>query len=145
MLNLFRQSDEADLERILAQHAAVPDEAGSREKQFRDLLQALPAAIYTTDADGRITFFNRACIEFAGRTPKIGVITVGYVTPHFQSRALRTVALIEAANVADINLGECAFSNLQKNCIPGNSPDSFLLFESMRGNAVCPLPGWDRE
>ena len=72
MLNLFRQSDEADLERILAQHAAVPDEAGSREKQFRDLLQALPAAIYTTDADGRITFFNRACIEFAGRTPKIG-------------------------------------------------------------------------
>ena len=72
MLNLFRQSDEADLERILAQHATVPDEAGSREKQFRDLLQALPAAIYTTDADGRITFFNRACIEFAGRTPTIG-------------------------------------------------------------------------
>jgi len=76
MLNLFRQSDEADLDRILAQHAATstasPDQAESREKQFRDLLQALPAAIYTTDADGRITFFNRACIDFAGRTPKIG-------------------------------------------------------------------------
>ena len=76
MLNLFRHSDEADLDSILAQHAAksaaVPDQAGSHEKQFRDLLQALPAAIYTTDADGRITFFNRACIEFAGRTPKIG-------------------------------------------------------------------------
>ena len=76
MLNLFRHSDEADLESILAQHAlrstATADETGSHEKQFRDLLQALPAAIYTTDADGRITFFNRACIEFAGRTPKIG-------------------------------------------------------------------------
>jgi len=75
MLNLFRHSEEADLEQILAQHAAtsaIPDETGSREKQFRDLLQALPAAIYTTDAEGRITFFNRACIEFAGRTPKIG-------------------------------------------------------------------------
>jgi PAS domain S-box-containing protein len=75
MLNLFRHSEEADLERILARHTASsadPDQAGSREKQFRDLLQALPAAIYTTDAEGRITFFNRACIEFAGRTPKIG-------------------------------------------------------------------------
>lgn len=36
------------------------------------MLQALPAAIYTTDAEGRITFFNQACIDFAGRTPKVG-------------------------------------------------------------------------
>jgi PAS domain S-box-containing protein len=76
MLNLFRHSEEADLDNILAQHAirhtATPDDKVSHEKQFRDLLQALPAAIYTTDAGGRITFFNRACIEFAGRTPKIG-------------------------------------------------------------------------
>jgi PAS domain S-box-containing protein len=75
MLNLFRHSEEADLQQILAQHAIASspsDETGSHEKQFRDLLQALPAAIYTTDADGRITFFNRACIDFAGRTPKIG-------------------------------------------------------------------------
>src|SRR3982074_871595 len=76
MLNLFRHSEEADIERILAQHAALesgaPDDSHSHEKQFRDLLQALPAAIYTTDADGRITFYNRGCIDFAGRTPKIG-------------------------------------------------------------------------
>src|SRR6185503_18116837 len=30
-----------------------------REQWYRDLLGALPAALYTTDADGRITFFNR--------------------------------------------------------------------------------------
>jgi PAS domain S-box-containing protein len=76
MLNLFGHSDEVALDSILAQHAvshtSSSDEKDSQEKQFRDLLQALPAAIYTTDADGRITFFNRACIEFAGRTPKIG-------------------------------------------------------------------------
>ena len=76
MLNLFRHSDEVALDNILAQHAVrsagASGDTGSHEKQFRDLLQALPAAIYTTDADGRITFFNRACIEFAGRTPKIG-------------------------------------------------------------------------
>jgi PAS domain S-box-containing protein len=75
MLNLFRHSDEADLDKILVQHALQsrsPTDAVAHEKQFRDLLQALPAAIYTTDAEGRITFFNRACVEFAGRTPKIG-------------------------------------------------------------------------
>ena len=76
MLNLLRHSEEADIEKILTQHAAMSadsaDNIRPHEKQFRDLLQALPAAIYTTDATGRITFFNRACIEFAGRTPKIG-------------------------------------------------------------------------
>ena len=48
MLNLFRHSEEADIEQILAQHAVTnttSDETGSHEKQFRDLLQALPAAI----------------------------------------------------------------------------------------------------
>jgi PAS domain S-box-containing protein len=39
---------------------------------FRDLLEALPAAIYTTDANGRITFFNQAAVEFSGRIPEIG-------------------------------------------------------------------------
>jgi PAS domain S-box-containing protein len=40
--------------------------------RFRDLLDALPAAIYTTDAAGLITFFNQAAVEFSVRTPEIG-------------------------------------------------------------------------
>ena len=43
-----------------------------REVFYRDLLNALPAAIYTTDADGKITFYNDAAIAFAGRQPAIG-------------------------------------------------------------------------
>jgi len=43
-----------------------------RRWHFRDLLDALPAAIYTTDAAGRITFFNQAAVEFSGRRPEIG-------------------------------------------------------------------------
>src|SRR5437867_8440846 len=39
---------------------------------FRELLDALPMAIYTTDANGRITFFNQAAAELSGRTPEIG-------------------------------------------------------------------------
>lgn len=42
------------------------------EQRARELLQAIPAAVYTTDAAGRITFFNQACVTLAGRTPEIG-------------------------------------------------------------------------
>lgn len=42
------------------------------ERQFRQLLDALPAAIYTTDVDGRITFYNEAAVELSGRRPQIG-------------------------------------------------------------------------
>src|SRR5262249_19221358 len=33
------------------------------------LLEALPVAVYMTDAEGRITFFNRAATELWGQTP----------------------------------------------------------------------------
>src|SRR5690606_37347929 len=36
------------------------------------LLQALPVAVYTTDAEGRITFFNEAAAEFWGHRPELG-------------------------------------------------------------------------
>jgi PAS domain S-box-containing protein len=42
------------------------------ERRLRDLLGALPAAVYTTDADGRITYYNQAAIELAGREPRLG-------------------------------------------------------------------------
>lgn len=42
------------------------------EEQLRQVLEALPAAVYTTDAEGRITFYNRAAAELAGREPVLG-------------------------------------------------------------------------
>ncbi|HET9427033.1 MAG TPA: PAS domain-containing protein [Allosphingosinicella sp.] len=42
------------------------------EHALRNAIETLPAPIYLTDADGWITFFNRACIDFAGRTPVPG-------------------------------------------------------------------------
>src|SRR6266851_1637374 len=43
-----------------------------REQWYRGLLEALPAAVYTTDAGGRITFYNQAAVELAGRLPALG-------------------------------------------------------------------------
>ena len=47
-------------------------EVEKRERQFREMIDALPAAIYTTDAEGRLTHFNPAAVEFSGRTPEVG-------------------------------------------------------------------------
>jgi PAS domain S-box-containing protein len=42
------------------------------ELRHREILEALPIAVYTTDAKGRITYFNRAAAELSGRTPRVG-------------------------------------------------------------------------
>jgi len=43
-----------------------------RERWFRQVLSALPAAVYTTDAGGRLTFYNDAAAEIWGQRPQIG-------------------------------------------------------------------------
>jgi PAS domain S-box-containing protein len=48
------------------------DTLRERERQSRELLDALPAAIYTTDAAGRITFYNQAAVDLSGRRPMLG-------------------------------------------------------------------------
>ena len=47
-------------------------EAGSREDSYRKILDELPAAIYVTDALGRITYFNEAAATLWGHRPTIG-------------------------------------------------------------------------
>ncbi|MBY5639343.1 PAS domain S-box protein [Rhizobium leguminosarum] len=50
----------------------MEDQIRASEKHMRDLLEALPAAVYTTDATGRITFYNKAAVEMSGRMPQPG-------------------------------------------------------------------------
>ena len=38
----------------------------------RDILDGIPAPIYTTDAQGLVTYWNPACADFAGREPELG-------------------------------------------------------------------------
>src|SRR4029077_12137389 len=91
---MFHQSVgglDADFEQLIAEHnralregekpLVVSNDAIVRqsqealregERRFRALLEALPAAVYTTDTKGCITFYNKAAVEFAGRAPALG-------------------------------------------------------------------------
>jgi PAS domain S-box-containing protein len=42
------------------------------EARYRELIQALPAAVYTTDKRGRITLYNQAAVTLWGRDPEVG-------------------------------------------------------------------------
>jgi PAS domain S-box-containing protein len=53
-------------------HKQFEESLQERERRFRELLGALPAAVYTTDAAGRITYFNEAAAELWGHRPQLG-------------------------------------------------------------------------
>lgn len=42
------------------------------EAALHEALEALPVPIYMTDPDGLVSFFNAACVGFAGRLPAVG-------------------------------------------------------------------------
>jgi len=47
------------------------------ESGYRQLLEALGVAVYTTDAAGKITYFNDAAAAFWGRRPELGELWCG--------------------------------------------------------------------
>ena len=59
---------------VLSRHAMETLNLKLREseRRFREMIDALPVAIYTTDSQGRLTHFNPAAVEFSGRVPELG-------------------------------------------------------------------------
>ena len=47
------------------------NDAGQTEA-FREIVEILSVAIYATDAEGRLTYFNDAARKLSGRTPELG-------------------------------------------------------------------------
>ncbi len=75
---VMKSSDLIDREREATAGNVVPikartrDELAARDRHHHRLLDALPSAIYTTDAAGRITYYNDAAAELWGYRPKLG-------------------------------------------------------------------------
>jgi PAS domain S-box-containing protein len=61
-----------DITALKQAEAQVAQRRGKEMRRLHELLEALPAAIYTTDAAGRITFYNKAAVDLAGRRPEMG-------------------------------------------------------------------------
>jgi len=61
---LASTTPEEILDTALHALATIPD--------WRSVLDELEAPIYTTDASGTVTYWNRACADLAGREPQLG-------------------------------------------------------------------------
>lgn len=58
--------------RDITKRKHAEDQVRDNERRFREMIDALPAAIYTTDAEGRLTHFNPAAAALSGRVPELG-------------------------------------------------------------------------
>jgi two-component system CheB/CheR fusion protein len=86
------------------------------ERRYRTLMDILPAAVYTCDADGRITFCNERAVELWGRRPGDGETdrrfcgsfrlrtADGEVLPHAQTPMARAVATGQSCRNTEITI-----------------------------------------
>jgi PAS domain S-box-containing protein len=58
------------VESVASRHESAGGALG--DERYRAFLEALGVAVYTTDADGAITYFNEAAAELWGRRPELG-------------------------------------------------------------------------
>jgi PAS domain S-box-containing protein len=71
-------------------------------RSYERLLNSIAVAVYTTDAEGQITFYNDAAVEFWGRRPELGELWCGSLrlywpdgTPMDHSECPMAIALRE--------------------------------------------------
>ena len=69
-IDVVKQGGEGVVALALQHNLALDAES---EKRLHDLLNLLPAAVYTTDAAGRITFYNETAAALWGRRPTLNV------------------------------------------------------------------------
>jgi PAS domain S-box-containing protein len=60
------------LARDITERKRAEETLEANEQKFRELLGALPAAIYVTDASGRITYCNQGAADLWGAVPRLG-------------------------------------------------------------------------
>jgi PAS domain S-box-containing protein len=85
-------------------------ELSRNEDRSRQILDSLPVAVYTTDAVGKITYYNHAAAKLAGREPQVGkdewCVTFKLFTPEGRelahSECPMAIALKENRPVRDV-------------------------------------------
>jgi PAS domain-containing protein len=73
MTSLFasgKDSHDSDFDLVPDRH--VRSETKNLTMTIEDLFEALPEAVYTTDAEGRINYFNEAAADMWGVRPELG-------------------------------------------------------------------------
>jgi len=103
-----------------------------RERQFHDLLEALPVALYTTDPDGRLTFYNHAAAELWGREPELNSDSARWCGSwklfHADGRELRHDECAMAASIKELRAIPKVESELER---PDGTRIPFIAYPTL--------------
>ncbi|MES2674269.1 MAG: PAS domain S-box protein [Pseudomonadota bacterium] len=77
-VEILRTNAQGEIESIVGTNLDITENKQTEkrlrenERHLRAVIDALPVAIYTTDAEGKLTHFNQTAVEFSGRVPQLG-------------------------------------------------------------------------
>ena len=69
----------------MAKTTSSSDLLRESERMYRGLIEGLPAAFYTTNVDGYLTFYNEAAAALWGRRPVLGKRALGRILEALRS------------------------------------------------------------
>jgi PAS domain S-box-containing protein len=68
-IDLHRKNEEIERQARLLREQEVAAERRTSEERYRQLADAMPQIVWTSDAKGRATYYNRRWFEYTGMTP----------------------------------------------------------------------------
>jgi signal transduction histidine kinase len=94
-------------------HHFVKHSLHETEENLRELVSAMPAAVYACDVDGVITYYNQKSIEIWGRTPDLDQLPWSFLDSRRMYRVDGTVLPSEDAPVRSVLRDGVPVTNLE--------------------------------
>ena len=88
-IDLWQAREEARRNEELLRVRELAAERRESEERYRTLAEALPQIVWTTDADGKTTYFNERWYEFTGKPRDAPLVSSDVIHPEDLGRAIK--------------------------------------------------------
>jgi signal transduction histidine kinase len=89
-------------ETLAVDHQHVKENLQDRETNLRELVSAMPAAVYACDAEGLIVYYNQQAVALWGRAPQLTELAWSFLNSHLMYRADGTLLVCDEAPVKSV-------------------------------------------
>ena len=89
-------------ETLAVDHQHVKESLQDRETNLRELVSAMPAAVYACNAEGLIVYYNQQAAALWGRAPQLTELAWSFLDTHLMHRADGTLLRCDEAPVKSV-------------------------------------------